>query len=214
MPQQQITAVQQLGRLTFERGGFGELLIDQGQLLGQGVHLACRTLEGLAGFRRHQIQLACQLGKTRTHAFAGADEAGAHDRGCRINRQTACGIKKRIQRGAQAHALVTHDVHHPLRIVHQGLLCGQVGVAVAQVAFGKGVESPLDSGEQHARAQIHIGLLGRCALLQRGCLTRIPFGAHVGNVVTDRAQGTLISGNGCTADAQHGTHGSLLVDGN
>ena len=106
-------------------------MVDQSQLTGERVDLSGHTLHALAGFSGNQFKLGVEFAKARSHAIGAAQETGTLNGRCWVCRQGARYGKEVVKRGAQANALVTHDVHHALGVIDHGFLAGQVAGAVA-----------------------------------------------------------------------------------
>ena len=151
-------------------GGFAQVGIDQGQLLGQGVELTRRAVERLGGFLTNQIQLARQLRKARGQSIGAAQKTAALNGRGRVGGQAAGRREKLVQRRRQAHAFVAHQVHDALAVVDQGVLAHQVAGAFAQIGFGKFVVLAFDRGEHHPGSQVAVGGFGRGVGLQRHVL--------------------------------------------
>ena len=182
-------------------------------LAGKRVYFSDPIVDRLAGLSIDALQLGRQLAKARCETICIAQKLCSHNVGCGINRQLTCRTKKFIQRWWKTHRIATHNIDYAIGIIDHRTLRIHLTGAVAQILLKKLVIRPLNTRHAHAGAKINLALLARHVLGHRGFLTHIAFGTHVGDVVGDRAQRALISGDGAAANGEHVTHYSAPVSG-
>ena len=205
--QQTIALIEQLRGLVARAAVLDHLLVEQTQLLGQGVDLFHIGFHRLACFVVQQFELTGQLPKTCGQAIGIAQEGAARDDRGRVAGQVSGRFKKQVDGGGQAHAFIAHDIDEPIDVRQQGLLAGQFAVAVAQVGFDEGVVLTLHVVESGAGAQVAAAHQTRLVGRQRHVLTGVALGADVGNVVGDGGQGALVCTDARAANAEQVTHG-------